>query len=94
MKAALPFVVAIMSTVAIAQSPPSTTLPPDPSSGQEPSSSMHNPSTDGTANYSNGSGDDNRQMKACIAKAKAANPQISQNDIQRKCAKLQPKAQP
>lgn len=94
MKAALPFVVAFMSTLAMAQSPPPATTPPDQSTGREPNSSMHDPSTDGTANYSNGSGDDNRQMKACIAKVKAANPQMSQDDIQRRCAKLQPKAQP
>ena len=94
MKATFPIVLAFMSTLAIAQSPPSTTAPPDQSPNREPSSSMHDPSTDGTANYSNGSGDDNRQMKACVAKANAANPQMSQDDIQRKCAKLQPKAQP
>jgi hypothetical protein len=90
MKAIVSLVLALASTIALAQSPPSSTSPP-PSSDREPSSSLRNPSTDGTANYSEGSGDDKLQMKSCLAKVKADNPQMSQEQIQRRCEKLKPK---
>jgi hypothetical protein len=68
-----------------------TTNPPDtPTHSQSPSSSMNNPSTTGTANYSNGSGDDKWQLKSCLAKQKAANPQLSKGQMKENCAKLKP----
>jgi hypothetical protein len=68
-----------------------TTNPPNPPTpSQSPSSSMNNSSTTGTANYSNGSGDDKWQLKSCLAKQKAANPQLSKEQMKENCAKLKP----
>jgi hypothetical protein len=61
-----------------------------PPQNQSPSSSMNNSSTTGTANYSNGSGDDKWQLKSCLAKQKAANPQLSKEQMKANCAKLKP----
>ncbi|MBV8877275.1 MAG: hypothetical protein JO158_06160 [Gammaproteobacteria bacterium] len=72
-----------------------TSSQPDPArspSATEPDSSMRNPSTDGTANYSNGSDDDKQQMKACLAKQQQANPQLSPAEMKRNCARLKPKS--
>jgi hypothetical protein len=90
MKVILAPLLALTSVLAVAQTPPSSTSPP---SNKEPSSSMRDPSTTGTANYSEGSGDNKSQMKACLAKAKADHPQMSPADMKRMCEKLKPKGE-
>jgi hypothetical protein len=91
---ALSVAIAVLAgATAWAQTPPDSTPPQNSYSASpstSPSSSMRNPSTTGTANYSNGSGDDKWQMKSCLAKQKADNPNISKEDMKRNCAKLKP----
>jgi hypothetical protein len=89
----LAFTIALLSPWAVAQTSPTGTDPTSSPPTREPSSSMKDPSTDGTANYSNGSDDDKAQMKACLAKQRQANPQLSQAEMKRKCAKLKPKGE-
>ena len=69
--------------------PPSTGSQPSASNpNAPPSSSMNSPSTTGTANYSNGSGDRNWQMKGCVAQQKTNNPQATDAQIRATCQKL------
>jgi hypothetical protein len=77
---------------AVAQTAPSPIDPARSPSATEPNSSMRNPSTDGSANYSNGSDDDKQQMKACLAKQHQANPQLSAAEMKRNCERLKPKS--
>lgn len=93
MKALVALIAVLASTLALAQSPPSGTGPPAPSSDRDAGSSMQNPSTDGTAHYSEGSGDIKWQMKDCLAQVKAENPQMSRQEMKRTCAKLKPKGE-
>ncbi len=87
----LALTLASLTSWGFAQSPPNRTDPGRTPPATEPSSSMQDPSTDGTANYSNGSDDEKLQMKACLAKQHQANPQSSPDEMRRKCAKLKPK---
>ena len=94
MKRLLPaLIVTLLSPLVLAQTSPSQTSPAQTPTPGAPSSSMREPSTDGTANYSNGSDDDKSQMKACITKQKQANPQLSQDEIRRQCEKFKPKGE-
>lgn len=76
----------MLVSVAAAQTSPSAPSSP----GSQPSSSMQNPSTTGTANYSNGTGDSHWQMKSCLAKQKADNPNLTDAEMKRNCEKQKP----
>ena len=84
---------ALLSSLALAQTAPSQPDPARTAPATEPGSSMRDSSTDGTANYSNGSDDDKWQMKSCLAKQRQANPQLSEAELKRNCSKLKPKAE-
>ncbi len=86
MNARLLLVASLLSSVAAAQTSPAAPSSP----GSQPSSSMQNPSTTGTANYSNGTGDSHWQMKSCLAKQKADNPNLSESEMKRNCEKQRP----
>lgn len=87
----LALTVAFLAPCAVAQQAPTQANPTGSSPTHEPSSSMQEPSTDGTGNYSNGSGDDKWSLKTCLAKQRKENPQLSEADMKRTCAKLKPK---
>jgi hypothetical protein len=82
----------MIGSIASAQTPPTPTDAPSNAASptRSPSSSMNNSSTTGTANYSNGSGDDKWQMKSCLEKQKTDNPNITKAEMKRNCAKLKP----
>lgn len=82
-----------LSPLGIAQTSPQQSDPARNPPGTGPSSSMKDPSTSGTGNYSNGSDDDKWQMKTCLAKQQKANPQLSEAEMKRNCAKLKPKGE-
>lgn len=82
----VPLASLMLISVAAAQTSPSTPS----SSGSQPSSSMQNPSTTGTANYSNGTADSHWQMKSCLAKQKADNPNLTAAEMKRNCEKQKP----
>lgn len=80
----------LLFSVAAAQTPPSAPSAP----GSQPSSSMQNRATTGTANYSNASGDTHWQMKSCLAKQKADNPSLTSAEMKRNCEKQKPNSSP
>jgi len=85
---ARPLSIATLIFISVASAQTSPTSPSSP--GSQPSSSMQNPSTTGTANYSNGAADSHWQMKSCLAKQKADNPNLSSAEMKRNCEKQRP----
>ena len=79
-----------LTVLANAQTPPTTTDPASSSPNAPPRSSMQNPSTTGTGNYSNESGDNKWQMKDCIAQQKKANPNLTAAQVKASCQKQRP----
>src|SRR4029077_697839 len=77
----------MLTALANAQTPPNNTDPPTSSPSAALQSSMQNPSTTGTGNYSNESGDDKWQMKDCIAQQKKTNPNLTAAQMKANCQK-------
>lgn len=86
----LPTCALMLSALANAQAPPNATDPPSSSPSAPPQSSMQHPSSPGTGNYSNESGDNKWQMKDCIANQKKANPNLTSAQIKAACEKQRP----
>lgn len=80
------------AAIAAAQATPpnsSATAPPPGSSRSAPPS-MATPTSPSTGNYTNGSQDSQWQMKDCMARQKAKNPSLSQDQMIQNCRKQQP----
>jgi hypothetical protein len=85
----LPIAIASLAVSALAgaQTPP--TSPTSPStSPSAPASTVQTPPA---SSYSNASADSKAQLKDCLAKQKASNPQISDVDAKQACTKVEPK---
>lgn len=77
-----------VSAIAGAQTPPSSQSPPSDSS-TAPSSATQAPSATGSSSYSSDSTDSKAQLKECLAKQKASNPQISDTEAKQACGKME-----
>jgi hypothetical protein len=76
-----------VSALAGAQTQPNSQSPPSSSSSAPPTSMQAPSATTGPSSYSTGSSDSKAQWKDCMAKQKASNPQTSEADMKRACAK-------
>jgi hypothetical protein len=83
----LPFALATLAVSALAgaQTPPSSTS----GTSSAPPSSTQAPSSTGSSAMS--SSDAKAQLKDCVAKQKASNPQISDTEAKKVCTKTEPK---
>lgn len=86
----LPALALMLTGLANAQTPPNTADPPSSSPSAPPESSMQHPSSSGTGNYSNESGDNKWQMKDCIARQQKAHPDLTASQVKARCQKQRP----
>jgi hypothetical protein len=64
---------------------PQTSTPSNPSNN----SGMESSRSSSTGNYTNGSSDNRWQMKDCLAKQKASNPQLTKDQMKQNCMSQQ-----